>query len=90
MRLLTELVEQVLIVDDNLIQTINSSTLAALTRLEVFHAARNSIDQLPVPGVNKLRRLRDIDVSENELRAVPAELLALPKLEVPMTHSVAY
>jgi Leucine-rich repeat (LRR) protein len=72
---------QVLIVDDNLISSINPSIFSALSRLQVFHCARNAISELPMT-VKYLRYLRDINLSENRLTVVPAELIALPRIEV--------
>lgn len=72
---------QVLILDNNRLESLSDAFFENLRRLEVFHCAQNRISNVP-SAVRNLRPLRNVDLSGNRITSVPPELLQLPKIEV--------
>ena len=72
---------QVLVIENNKIETIPREIYQNLKRLEMWHLSYNQLRDLH-SDVRLLRYLRDLDVSGNSLSTLPSELFLLPRLEV--------
>ncbi|ELU06072.1 hypothetical protein CAPTEDRAFT_120205, partial [Capitella teleta] len=72
---------QVLVVDENNIQTIPKELLNNVKRLELLHCGSNMIKEMP-SEIRLMRYLKDLDISNNKLTSLPPEILVLPRLEM--------
>lgn len=72
---------QVLILDNNRLESFSANFFENLRRLEVLHCAQNRITKLP-PTLCNMRHLRNVDFSGNRLASIPPDLLQLHRMEV--------
>lgn len=72
---------QVLILDNNRLESFCEHFFENLRRLEVLHCAQNRITTLP-PALRNMRYLRNVDLSNNKLVSIPPDLLQLQRMEV--------
>lgn len=72
---------QVLILDNNRLESFSANFFENLRRLEVLHCAQNRITKLP-PTLRNMRHLRNVDFSGNRLASIPPDLLQLHRMEV--------
>ena len=72
---------QVLVIENNKIETIAREVYQNLKRLELWHVSNNLLKEVH-SDIRLLRYLRDLDISGNSLSTLPPELFLLPRLEV--------
>ena len=72
---------QILIVENNEVETLDKSFYTSLTRLEILHFGNNLLRNV-APDIRNMRFLRHVDVSHNNLTTLRAELFQLPRIEV--------
>ena len=72
---------QVLVIENNEIETVPREVYQNVKRLEMWHFSNNLLKEIH-SDIRLLRYLRDLDVSGNSLSTLPPELFLLPRLEV--------
>ena len=72
---------QILILDNNQLESIPREVFQNLKKLEILHLANNKIRDIH-PDIKFLRYLKDVNYGRNKLTTLPTDLLQLPRLEV--------